>query len=60
MFQYLGDANTAFDAALREDGALLAYYQSLPQATQKTVRAAGLYNAQEIGAYIDMLLAGEG
>ena len=35
-----------------------AYYESLPGMLREKVRAAGLYSAQEIGAYIDMLIAG--
>jgi len=58
MFIYLGDNDSVFEAALREDSSVRAYYESLPGMLREKVRAAGLYSAQEIGAYIDMLIAG--
>ena len=57
MFIYLGDNDSVFEAALREDSSVRAYYESLPGMLREKVRA-GLYSAQEIGAYIDMLIAG--
>ena len=58
MFIYLGDNDSVFEAALREDSSVRAYYESLPGMLREKVRAAGLYSAQEIGSYIYMLIAG--
>ena len=58
MILYLGDNDTAFEAALREDASVKLYYDSLPGMLRERVRAAGLYSPQEIGAYIDTLVAG--
>ncbi len=57
MILYLGDNDTAFEAALREDASVKLYYDSLPGMLRERVRAAGLYSPQEIGAYIDTLVA---
>ena len=57
MILYLGDNDTAFEAALREDASVKRYYDSLPGMLRERVRAAGLYSPQEIGAYIDTLVA---
>lgn len=57
MILYLGDNDTAFEAALREDASVKLYYDSLPGMLRERVRAAGLYSPQEIGAYIDSLVA---
>lgn len=57
MFIYLGDNDTAFEAALREDASVKLYFDSLPGMLRERVRAAGLYSPQEIGAYIDSLVA---
>ena len=57
MFIYLGDNDTAFEAALREDSSVKLYFDSLPGMLRERVRAAGLYTPQEIGAYIDTLVA---
>ena len=57
MFIYLGDNDTAFEAALREDASVMSYFESLPGMLRERVRAAGLYSPQEIGAYIDTLVA---
>lgn len=48
MFIYLGDNDSVFEAALREDSSVRAYYESLPGMLREKVRAAGLYSAQEI------------
>lgn len=45
MFIYLGDNDSVFEAALREDSSVRAYYESLPGMLREKVRAAGLYSA---------------
>ena len=57
LIQYLGDNDSAFEAALREDASVKLYFDSLPGMLRERVRAAGLYSPQEIGAYIDALVA---
>ena len=57
MILYLGDNDTAFEAALREDASVKLYYDSLPGMLRERVRAAGLYSPQEIGANLDTLVA---
>lgn len=57
MIFYLGDPDTVFEAALREDTSVRRCYENLPGMLRERVRAAGLYSPQEIGAYIDMLVA---
>lgn len=57
MFVYLGDNDAVFEAALREDESVRACYENLPGLLRERVRAAGLYSPQEIGSYIDALVA---
>ncbi len=57
MILYLGDNDSVFEAALREDASIKLYFDSLPGMLRERVRAAGLYSPQEIGAYIDTLVA---
>ena len=41
MFIYLGDNDSVFEAALREDSSVRPYYESLPGMLREKVRAAG-------------------
>lgn len=55
MFIYLGDNDTVFEAALREDDEVRACFEKLPGLLREKVRAAGLYTPQEISAYMETL-----
>ena len=48
MFIYLGDNDSVFEAALREDSSVRAYYESLPGMLRERVRAAGLYSRRKL------------
>ncbi len=59
MLVYLGDNDTVFNEALREDAAVRASFDALPGMLRERVRAAGLYTPRKISAYIEALRASE-